>query len=155
MGVAPVRPVRVALVEIGAVFPVPKVDVFGVAAEVQGRGRRLRGFGLLRARGEIVVTLDGDLQNDPIDIPILLEKFDEGYDIVSGWRRDRHDDLLTSTVPSEKLRELALYGAEVVKIAGTYGMSSTLLAAGAFGGAMTAANLARRAGSSTELRNIR
>lgn len=43
------------------------------------------------ARGEIIVTLDGDLQNDPGDIPKLLEKIDEGYDIVSGWRKDRKD----------------------------------------------------------------
>ena len=45
------------------------------------------------ARGEIIVTLDGDLQNDPADIPKLLEKIDEGYDIVSGWRKDRKDHL--------------------------------------------------------------
>lgn len=43
------------------------------------------------ARGEIIVTLDGDLQNDPADIPKLLEKIDHGYDIVSGWRKDRKD----------------------------------------------------------------
>lgn len=43
------------------------------------------------AEGEIIVTLDGDLQNDPADIPRLLEKIDEGYDIVSGWRKDRKD----------------------------------------------------------------
>lgn len=42
-------------------------------------------------RGKIIVTLDGDLQNDPADIPSLLAKLDEGYDIVSGWRKDRHD----------------------------------------------------------------
>jgi len=41
--------------------------------------------------GEIIVTLDGDLQNDPADIPILLDKMNEGYDIVSGWRKDRKD----------------------------------------------------------------
>ena len=43
------------------------------------------------AKGEIIVTLDGDLQNDPTDIPKLLRKLDEGYDIVSGWRKDRKD----------------------------------------------------------------
>jgi glycosyltransferase involved in cell wall biosynthesis len=43
------------------------------------------------ARGEIIVTMDGDLQNDPGDIPLLLEKIDQGYDIVSGWRKDRQD----------------------------------------------------------------
>jgi glycosyltransferase involved in cell wall biosynthesis len=43
------------------------------------------------ARGEIIVTMDGDLQNDPSDIPKLIEKLNEGYDIVSGWRKDRKD----------------------------------------------------------------
>lgn len=43
------------------------------------------------AKGEIIVTLDGDLQNDPTDIPKLLSKMDDGYDIVSGWRKDRKD----------------------------------------------------------------
>ncbi len=47
--------------------------------------------GFDHSRGEIIVTLDGDLQNDPADIPILLEKLDEGYDIVSGWRKYRKD----------------------------------------------------------------
>jgi glycosyltransferase involved in cell wall biosynthesis len=41
--------------------------------------------------GEVIVTMDGDLQNDPADIPLLLEKMNEGYDIVSGWRRERQD----------------------------------------------------------------
>lgn len=43
------------------------------------------------ARGRIIATLDGDMQNDPADIPILLKKLDEGYDIVSGWRKNRRD----------------------------------------------------------------
>ena len=47
--------------------------------------------GFDRARGEVVVTSDGDLQNDPADIPALLAKIDEGYDIVCGWRRLRQD----------------------------------------------------------------
>lgn len=47
--------------------------------------------GIHSARGEIVVTLDADLQNDPHDIPLLLKKIEEGYDCVVGWRRDRHD----------------------------------------------------------------
>lgn len=47
--------------------------------------------GFDHARGEVIVTMDGDLQNDPADIPALLGKLDEGYDIVSGWRRDRKD----------------------------------------------------------------
>jgi glycosyltransferase involved in cell wall biosynthesis len=47
--------------------------------------------GFDHARGEIIVTLDGDLQNDPSDIPLLLVKIEEGYDIVSGWRKNRKD----------------------------------------------------------------
>ena len=52
------------------------------------------------AQGEIVVTLDGDLQNDPADIPLLLEKLEEGYDVVSGWRVRRQDALITRRLPS-------------------------------------------------------
>lgn len=49
--------------------------------------------GFKRAAGDIVITMDGDLQNDPADIPLLLAKLDEGYDIVSGWRVKRKDSL--------------------------------------------------------------
>ena len=52
--------------------------------------------GFHRAKGDIVVCLDGDLQNDPADIPKLLAKLDEGYDVVSGWRHQRQDDWLRS-----------------------------------------------------------
>ncbi len=52
------------------------------------------------AKGEVIITMDGDLQNDPEDIPKLLEKLNEGYDIVSGWRKDRKDDFLSRTLPS-------------------------------------------------------
>jgi glycosyltransferase involved in cell wall biosynthesis len=51
--------------------------------------------------GDIVITLDGDLQNDPSDIPTLLEKMSEGYDIVSGWRKNRKDFFLTRRIPSQ------------------------------------------------------
>jgi len=47
--------------------------------------------GIDQARGRILVTMDGDLQNDPRDIPLFLEKIEEGYDLVVGWRRDRKD----------------------------------------------------------------
>lgn len=47
--------------------------------------------GFKAAKGEIIITLDGDLQNDPADIPLLLEKMAEGYDVVSGWRHKRQD----------------------------------------------------------------
>jgi glycosyltransferase involved in cell wall biosynthesis len=50
--------------------------------------------GIDNSSGEIIVTLDADLQNDPADIPKLLEKIDEGYDVVSGWRVDRKDNLI-------------------------------------------------------------
>lgn len=56
--------------------------------------------GIDYASGEILVLLDADLQNDPADIPMLLAKLDEGYDIVSGWRKDRKDNGLTRTLPS-------------------------------------------------------
>ncbi|HXG30329.1 MAG TPA: glycosyltransferase family 2 protein, partial [Thermodesulfobacteriota bacterium] len=52
------------------------------------------------ATGEIIVTMDGDLQNDPKDIPLLIEKIEEGYDIVSGWRVNRQDRLLSRKIPS-------------------------------------------------------
>jgi glycosyltransferase involved in cell wall biosynthesis len=52
------------------------------------------------ARGEILIPIDGDRQNDPADIPRLLEKLDAGYDVVSGWRKDRHDAFVTRKVPS-------------------------------------------------------
>ena len=52
------------------------------------------------ARGEILITMDGDLQNDPDDIPRLLAKLDEGYDVVCGWRYQRQDKLWTRKVPS-------------------------------------------------------
>jgi glycosyltransferase involved in cell wall biosynthesis len=52
------------------------------------------------SRGDILIPLDGDLQNDPADIPHLLDKLDEGYDVVSGWRRNRQDPFLTRILPS-------------------------------------------------------
>ncbi len=52
------------------------------------------GAGFNTARGEVVVPLDADLQNDPADIPMLVEKLDEGWDIVSGWREGRRDGFL-------------------------------------------------------------
>jgi glycosyltransferase involved in cell wall biosynthesis len=52
------------------------------------------------ARGKVIVPLDADLQNDPQDIPRLLEKINEGYDVVSGWRKTRHDTFVTRKLPS-------------------------------------------------------
>ena len=56
--------------------------------------------GFDQARGDVIVTLDADLQNDPADIAALLAKIDEGYDIVSGWRKDRKDRFLSRRLPS-------------------------------------------------------
>lgn len=52
------------------------------------------------AKGDIIIPMDGDLQNDPADIPRLIEKIHEGYDVVSGWRRDRKDTFVTRKIPS-------------------------------------------------------
>lgn len=52
------------------------------------------------AKGNIIIPMDGDLQNDPADIPRLIEKINEGYDVVSGWRRDRKDTFITRKIPS-------------------------------------------------------
>ena len=57
--------------------------------------------GFESAAGKVIVTLDGDLQNDPADIPLLLAKLDEGYDLVSGWRIKRQDAALTKLLPSK------------------------------------------------------
>jgi glycosyltransferase involved in cell wall biosynthesis len=56
--------------------------------------------GFDRSQGQVVITLDADLQNDPADIPLLLEKIEEGYDVVSGWRLPRQDPFLTRRLPS-------------------------------------------------------
>jgi glycosyltransferase involved in cell wall biosynthesis len=56
--------------------------------------------GFARARGKVTITMDGDLQNDPADIGRLLEKMDEGYDVVSGWRKNRQDAYWSRTFPS-------------------------------------------------------
>jgi len=56
--------------------------------------------GIDHASGETIVLLDADMQNDPADIPMLLAKLDEGYDLVSGWRRNRKDNALLRTFPS-------------------------------------------------------
>ena len=56
--------------------------------------------GIAQACGDVIVTMDGDLQNDPGDIGALLRKIDEGYDIVVGWRFDRQDKLVSRKIPS-------------------------------------------------------
>jgi glycosyltransferase involved in cell wall biosynthesis len=82
--------------------------------EIAGRDARVRVVSLRRnygqtaamsagidhARGQILIPMDADLQNDPADINRLIEKLDEGYDVVSGWRKDRKDPWLTRRLPS-------------------------------------------------------
>lgn len=82
-------------------------DVAGLDARVKViRFRRNFGqtaamaAGFDAASGRVVVPMDGDLQNDPTDIPKLLAKIDEGYDVVSGWRKDRKDTFINRKLPS-------------------------------------------------------
>jgi len=87
-------------------------DVLGALVEKDPEHMRVLSFrrnfgqtaaiaaGLDHACGETIVLLDADMQNDPADIPMLLAKLDEGYDLVSGWRKDRKDNRLTRTIPS-------------------------------------------------------
>jgi glycosyltransferase involved in cell wall biosynthesis len=56
--------------------------------------------GFQAARGRVIVPMDADMQNNPQDIPALLERLDEGYDVVSGWRRDRQDRAIERKLPS-------------------------------------------------------
>lgn len=57
--------------------------------------------GFQNAKGRVIVTMDGDLQNDPEDIPLMLNKMEEGYDIVLGWRHDRKDFFISRKLPSK------------------------------------------------------
>src|ERR1700684_2773527 len=93
--------------------------------------------GFHEAKGEIVIAMDGDLQHAPEDIPALLSKIDEGYDIASGWRKERVDNALTRKIPSRvanwlmakasgvNLRDFGTtfkaYRAEVLKDVNLYG----------------------------------
>jgi glycosyltransferase involved in cell wall biosynthesis len=89
-------------------------DSFAVLARLQAMDARLRvirfrrnfgqtaafAAGFEHARGRIIVTTDGDLQNDPRDIPAMIAKLESGYDIVCGWRKNRQDSFVSRTVPS-------------------------------------------------------
>lgn len=104
--------------------------------------------GFKYAQGDIVVTLDGDLQNDPADIPRLIDRLDEGYDLVSGWRKDRQDNTLTRLIPSKIANwliagvtgvslhdygcSLKAYRAEVIRDLNLYGELHRFLPALAF-----------------------
>ena len=62
--------------------------------------------GFDHARGGVIITMDGDLQNDPHDIPQLVAKLNEGYDVVTGWRHDRQDAFLSRRLPSQLANRL-------------------------------------------------
>ncbi len=70
--------------------------------------------GVAQSSGEVLVFMDGDLQNDPIDIPRLLAKLDEGYDVVSGWRKNRQDASISRKLPSMIANKL------ISKVTGVY-----------------------------------
>ena len=114
------RQVTEALERSGRTYELVFVDdgstdeTFDVLARLQESDARLRlirlrrnfgqtaafAAGIAHARGRLIVTSDGDLQNDPRDIPSMVEKLEQGYDIVCGWRRSRKDPFLTRRVPS-------------------------------------------------------
>lgn len=88
--------------EIAAVHPQAKVihfrRNFGQTAAMMA--------GFDHASGEIIIPMDGDYQNDPEDIPRMLAKLEEGYDVCSGWRRDRQDNALKRNIPSVMANKL-------------------------------------------------
>lgn len=93
--------------------------------------------GFDHAKGDIIVAMDGDMQNDPKDIPNVIEKLEEGYDVVNGWRKNRQDRYLDRTLPSNianwliglatgvKLHDygcsLKAYRADTIKLVNLYG----------------------------------
>ena len=76
----------------------PRVRVIRFRRNFGQTAAMAAGFNAASAR--VVVPMDGDLQNDPADIPLLLAKIDEGYDVVSGWRKDRQDAFVNRKLPS-------------------------------------------------------
>jgi glycosyltransferase involved in cell wall biosynthesis len=125
--------------------------------------------GFDEAQGEVVISLDGDLQHDPEDIPALLAKIEEGYDIASGWRKNRLDNAVTRKIPSRianwmmakvsgvELRDFGTtfkaYRAEILKDVNLYGeLHRFIPALASFYGARIAEvpikNIPRSAGAS-------
>jgi glycosyltransferase involved in cell wall biosynthesis len=121
--------------------------------------------GISRAEGGIIITMDGDGQNDPADIPRLLAKLEEGHDIVSGWRKERKDPFLSRQVPSRaanwlirsltgvKLKDfgctLKAYRAESIKSIQLYGEMHRMIPALAYwsGAKITELEVSHRARS--------
>ena len=103
------RPYEIILVDDGSTD-----DTFSVLTDIQSRDETVRVIRLRRnfgqtaafaagfayARGRLIATSDGDLQNDPTDLPAMVDKIDEGHDIVCGWRKDRKDPWLTRRLVS-------------------------------------------------------
>jgi glycosyltransferase involved in cell wall biosynthesis len=103
------RPYEIIVVDDGSTD-----DTFELLATLQARDARLRvirfrrnfgqtsafAAGFAYARGRFIITFDGDLQNDPRDIPAMVEQCERGPDIVAGWRRDRKDPFLNRRLPS-------------------------------------------------------
>jgi len=77
----------------------PKVKIIRLRKNFGQTAALAAGFD--RARGEIIITLDADLQNDPADVPLLVAKMNEGFDIVSGWRVKRKDKFVSRRLPSK------------------------------------------------------
>ena len=116
------RPYEILLIDDGS-----KDDSYPIMADLHARDPRVtvirfrRNFGqtaafsagFAQARGRIIVTADGDLQNNPKDIPSLVEKLESGFDIVCGWRKDRKDKWLTRRVPSMMANRLISYATGV------------------------------------------
>ena len=69
--------------------------------------------GFDHAHGEVIITMDGDMQNDPHDIPQMLAKLNEGFDVVTGWRFDRQDPFLSRKLPSQMANRLISWVTEV------------------------------------------
>jgi glycosyltransferase involved in cell wall biosynthesis len=76
----------------------PMVKIFRFRRNFGQTAAMAAGFD--HARGDIIISMDGDLQNDPADVPLLLAKLDEGFDVVCGWRRNRQDKFWTRRLPS-------------------------------------------------------
>ena len=103
------RPYELVLIDDGSTD-----ETFDVLADLQRLDDRMRvirfrrnfgqtaafSAGFAHARGRVIATADGDLQNDPRDLPYMIEVLDQGHDIVCGWRKDRKDRLLTRRLPS-------------------------------------------------------